>query len=208
MAPEVRTNIEVRNYDNLRSGLLVGETFSRFAVHTWQSDDVDVSRAITLEEGTADGSTVDHRIFEEFAEGMIDTSADGDTPTLIIPHTSLTSGDNSVVTPRGYLPVLSIETRESLRAAGITYRLSVLPSSGYYYLHLSARPTVPLAIHYILYETDATGAGIWWGDADMEAEWTRPIIAGRELTDDLVTLMDEQHDATDTDFVAHVTGYT
>ncbi|MCX6825246.1 MAG: hypothetical protein NTY80_03385 [candidate division SR1 bacterium] len=194
-------NIEIRNYGNLHSNILVGEVFFRLEGTKRLKEKIDHKNKHILERNNKEMVIRDYSFFLSQNNRELRNLPDEKYyPTLILSKGSLTKGINSIVCPRGYVPVLSQKAKEIFQEQGIKFELYCIKNLGYYYLALDKVPSGDIGIHYVRYG-DKNYNGIFFntpknqgtqGYKNIENLLTAKIVNKEELPESIQTVIDEQ----------------
>ncbi|MCK9272408.1 transglutaminase-like domain-containing protein [Candidatus Gracilibacteria bacterium] len=198
------TGIDIINYDKLKNGLLVGEIFIDFKKYKWEKENIDFSDIHILESfdnNSNSGVDGDYSMFLDRFKWSL--RAPTDKPTImILDNNNLRKGRNSIVCPRGYLPILTAETKELLDEKGISYKLYCIKELGYFYLDLTEKPDFPIKIEFRRYG-DEKSYGIFFSKENSESigKHLNQFLSREELTQEIIDFMDSTKNLSDDEFM-------
>lgn len=198
------TWIEIINYDKLKNWLLVWEIFIDFKNYKWEKENIDFSDIHILESFSSNDNNAiegDYSIFlNKFGWSLhIPT----DKPIImILNNKNLIKWRNSVVCPRGYLPILSAETKKHLIDKWISYKLYCIKELGYFYLDLSGKPDFPLEIEFRRYwDEESSWIFFWKENSASTSRHLNEFLSKEELTQEIIDFMDSIENLSDDEFM-------
>jgi len=179
---------EILNYDNLDSRLLVWETFYKFRDGDWEAWQEDFSDVFSLQNSSK--QKTDHSFFLDRFDWSLE-EFNKKTPIMRINPWILREGRNSIVTPRGYLPVISKDSIERLKAFWISFDLYCIKENGYFYLDVSEEIKFDLYIEYRRY-WDREYNGIFFNTDSEELKY--PMVDKTDLPEEIIELLSRKNE--------------
>ena len=155
---------EIVWYENLDSRLLVWEVFYRFKNQDWVKERSDTPDIHTLHDNNL--REPDHSFFLDEFNWEIDDDADA---VITIDPGVMLAGENSIVVPRWYIPLISKDTLEHLHHEGIEYSLFCTKDTWYFYIDVSEKINFQFSLWFYRY-WDKDVDGIFFGANSHRSE--------------------------------------